>query len=643
VSCSNCAPVKPGAADAALAGGALAAWGGAAWMAQQPGAWLAFFMLALATAAFAGALYRRDRLHVGHVVLLGLGLRALVAALPPLLSDDAYRYVWDGLIQWSGLNPYLLTPSEATGVVSAPEVFSVLNSPDYYSVYPPVSQLIFFLAGGLYASGGLGAALGGLKAVAVAADLGVLALLARTVPARRTLLWAASPLVVLENTGQIHTEALCALALLGAVLAARRGRVWASGVLLAVGGWVKLIPWLLLPGPVLARQWRLVAGAVLAGLLLTLPYAAPGVPARVFESLGLYVRLFEFNAGPYMALKGLGWMLLGADTSKTLGPLLRLAFLAALVLVWRRSHRDAWPLERLGIWVFGLFFATATTVHPWYFVPLLALLPLTPHAGWAWQVLGVLSIGTYGFYAGGPYIPLVALGWSAWALLLCWGARRRPLTALMRQRARGKLRHLGADLPLPEGLRVLDLGAGEGYVGEALAYQGARVTLSDVMPAGRVALPTVHATGKLPFADGGFDVVLLVFVLHHTRDAEAVAREALRVGRQVIVVESVYATSRDRALLTHLDRLANGLRGGWMRSEPVHLRTAGAWEAMLGGVGRVRWVRRWGRWPHRQAAYLIEPLLQPKILAEEGQLAARVMPRVSLDERESGGPVERPL
>ena len=37
---------------------------------------------------------------------LALAWRAVLLAAPPLLSDDVYRYVWEGRIQGHGGNPY---------------------------------------------------------------------------------------------------------------------------------------------------------------------------------------------------------------------------------------------------------------------------------------------------------------------------------------------------------------------------------------------------------------------------------------------------------------------------------------------------------------------------------------------------------
>ena len=71
--------------------------------------------------------------------------------LPPSLSDDAYRYVWDGQVQAHGINPYQYVPQDpALEFLQDGALYDHLNSPAFYSVYPPVSQLIFGAAAHLF-------------------------------------------------------------------------------------------------------------------------------------------------------------------------------------------------------------------------------------------------------------------------------------------------------------------------------------------------------------------------------------------------------------------------------------------------------------------------------------------------------------
>ena len=88
--------------------------------------------------------------------------------------------------------------------------------------------------------------------------------------------------------------------------------------------------------------------------------------------------------------------------------------------------------------------------------------------------------------------------------------------------------------------RILDIGAGKGWLAQAMARQlYARVTMVDVAAYNQSDLPlTMCDSRALAFADDSFNYAILSFVLHHTPKPETILREALRVARQVIVIEN---------------------------------------------------------------------------------------------------------
>ncbi|MGH7278543.1 MAG: class I SAM-dependent methyltransferase, partial [Candidatus Rokuibacteriota bacterium] len=117
------------------------------------------------------------------------------------------------------------------------------------------------------------------------------------------------------------------------------------------------------------------------------------------------------------------------------------------------------------------------------------------------------------------------------------------LHAFLRRYAR---RQAATVAPFVVGRRILDLGAGEAYVAAALAPRWTCAV--DVGPFRRApGRYVVYDGGRLPFPDGAFDTTLLLLVLHHCADADAVLDEACRVTRRrVIVTESVYRNRRER-------------------------------------------------------------------------------------------------
>src|SRR5688572_26706121 len=49
---------------------------------------------------------KNRRWNLGIIIAAGLLFRATIFFAPPSLSDDIYRYLWDGRVQLSGVNPY---------------------------------------------------------------------------------------------------------------------------------------------------------------------------------------------------------------------------------------------------------------------------------------------------------------------------------------------------------------------------------------------------------------------------------------------------------------------------------------------------------------------------------------------------------
>lgn len=90
---------------------------------------------------------------------------------------------------------------------------------------------------------------------------------------------------------------------------------------------------------------------------------------------------------------------------------------------------------------------------------------------------------------------------------------------------------------------VLDIGAGNGLVAEALIAEGHRVTLLDVQ-AGAVfntELEAVVYDGQvIPYAENSYDYALLLTVLHHIKTPEVVLQEAARVADRVVIIEDIY-------------------------------------------------------------------------------------------------------
>lgn len=336
--------------------------------------------------------------------------RLVSAAGAPALSDDVYRYVWDGRVQLHGTHPYAHSPLDPELEPLRDADWEKINHPELRTIYPPLSQVAF---AGLAA---LGLGPTGFRVALGIADFGVVLLLLawlrrRDLPQERVLLYAWNPLAVLETAGSGHVEPLGVLAVVAAAgwLAGRRNAL--AGGALACAIQIKLLPLVLVPGFILRTKWRGAVALVAVLVGLTLPYAVTG-PA-VGDGLFAYAERWEFNATLYTILEvgaerlapvetlkaSIGWLEQRIDAPAGVWAwlyghvwpreLARLAA-AALALVW-----TGWVVLRLRrpvaaeiLLVFGGVLLLTPTLHPWY---LLWVLPWAAvERSWPWLVLAAM-------------------------------------------------------------------------------------------------------------------------------------------------------------------------------------------------------------------------------------------------------------
>jgi hypothetical protein len=326
------------------------------------------------------------------ILSVALLLRLLFLFSPPQLSDDLYRYLWDGWQLLHGTNPYTLAPGSVTPAPAIAPVHTLINHPQYVTIYPPAAQLLF--AGGA----ALGGTVTGLKGLLVLIDLGLCALLIAVLkqlemPAWRAVLYAWNPLAVIEIAASGHvdgaglallTTSLCLLVAEDKRPAGRSQRQWPfflSGSLLAGAGLVKLFPFILVPVLVLLvpteRRAHFVSGfsAALAALLL------PFLPSllNIMSSLDIYARNWEFAGFAFNTLRSVT----GSGNIARL--LLAATFLLTVaVIVFRLAGciaQEMSPITR-GQQTLAACYAIAMalllltpTLQPWYALCLVVFLP----------------------------------------------------------------------------------------------------------------------------------------------------------------------------------------------------------------------------------------------------------------------------
>ena len=97
---------------------------------------------------------------------------------------------------------------------------------------------------------------------------------------------------------------------------------------------------------------------------------------------------------------------------------------------------------------------------------------------------------------------------------------------------------------LPKGMRVLDVGCGNGYIAHHLtALIGTKVIGLDVSPTTSAQIEYLcYDRLRFPLPEDSFDAVLLCYVLHHAHDLRALlteVRRVLRVGGLIVIYEDI--------------------------------------------------------------------------------------------------------
>ncbi|GAA4411230.1 DUF2029 domain-containing protein [Nibrella viscosa] len=352
-----------------------------------------------------------DRLLFAAAIIFRL---TLLFAMPKL-SDDYVRFIWDGRLLAHGFNPYLYLP---TGIINTPlagqagldgNVFIYLNSPNYYTVYPPLNQAMFGLAAMLSPGNVLGNVIA-LRVFILLAELGVLWLLVRLLThvnrnPNLALLYGLNPLIILELTGNVHFEAVVIFFVLLAVWLVLKNRWVLSAGALALAVGTKLLPLLFLPLAIRYLGWRRGISYAMLTLILTgilfLPFASVALVQNIFSSINLYFQKFEFNASIYYLIREVGFWIKGYNIIEQAG--LWLSIITTLGVLWIAfSTKLPHALSTRLLLTLSFYFALATTVHPWYATTLVAASVFTNFRyPLVWSGLIWVSYATY--QGGLPY------------------------------------------------------------------------------------------------------------------------------------------------------------------------------------------------------------------------------------------------
>ncbi len=309
--------------------------------------------------------------------------RLSILFAPPYLSDDIYRYIWDGRVQAAGINPYRYIPSdEALKNLRDEEIYPKINHRDSaQTIYPPVAEVIYFLTTRVSESVTwmkttmvLFEALGIWAIIQLLASFGL--------PRQRILIYAWHPLTVWEFAGSGHLDAIIIGFLALALLARRRNAEIATGVALASATLTKFFPGVLLPTLYKRWNWRMPLVFATAIVVAYLPYLGVG-PRGALGFLFGYARERGMESGEqFFLLSAIRRIPLGFHVPTVVFVVFAIVILGGLA-VWTLRRQTQFDENYIAN---ALIIASTFTVlvaphFPWYFawlIPFLCFIPSIP-------------------------------------------------------------------------------------------------------------------------------------------------------------------------------------------------------------------------------------------------------------------------
>ncbi|WP_026913999.1 mannosyltransferase [Christiangramia portivictoriae] len=373
-------------------------------------------MLYAALSFLSYKLYQLLRHNFKYLVIIAIIFRLLFLFALPELSQDYFRFIWDGQLINAGINPYQFIPSEISEELKFPNTEVLLDgmgslSAGHYSNYPPVNQSIFAISSWLGNSSQLLTVMF-LRTFIILADLGTIFFGARLLTnlglsKDRIFLYILNPFIIIEMTGNLHFESVMVFFLVWSLYLLQQQRWLSSAIVLGLSVSVKLLPLLFLPlflnfflkNPKLsfAKLIGFYSLVILTLVFSFIPFYSEEVLANFMASVGLWFGKFEFNASIYYLVRWIGYQVKGYNIIETAGRILPLITIGAvLLLTFQRNHTSMQSLIKGMLLGVSVYLLLSTTVHPWYLaIPLL----LSVFTSWRymliWSLVVILSYSAY--------------------------------------------------------------------------------------------------------------------------------------------------------------------------------------------------------------------------------------------------------
>lgn len=345
---------------------------------------------------------------------IGVLYRVLFLFSTPALSQDFYRFIWDGHAILSGINPYQYKPEVIINTIAtfpnANYLYEKMGglSASHFSNYPPVNQLLFTIAAFLGGKSILVSTIV-LRTIIILADVGIYhygrKILVHFNKNTENIFWYfLNPLVIVELSGNLHFEGVMLFFFILGLYFLITNKWIQAAVCIAISISVKLLPLLLLPlfFKYFGFKKSILFYIVVIGLnaLFFLPFLNPTLLNNYIETIALWFTNFEFNASIYYVVREMGFYFKGYNIIQTVGKISPIiTILIVSYFAFFRNNKTIDSLLVNALLVLSMYFFMTTTVHPWYVINLVLLSVFTNYKfPLVWSFVIVLSYYAYSVF-----------------------------------------------------------------------------------------------------------------------------------------------------------------------------------------------------------------------------------------------------
>jgi hypothetical protein len=324
----------------------------------------------------------------------------------PSLSNDIYRYIWDGKLLLNGVSPYSYPPDASQLAAFRDSNWLLVENKGVISPYPPLAELlnaiVYWISPTVTA----------FKAASLLPDFASMILLPiflkkLNLDPRLALIYSWNPLFALEFGSSGHDDPLALFFLLASFYLLYSNRRVPSALALAMATLAKLFP--LMIAPLLIKRWGARATTVFVLLIIAfyLPFAVIG--GNLLSPISAYVlgNTAIFNGGVFSVLEYLFQIVSSSASANMARGVVYSILLAALAwMLWKiwRSDVDDLFLAKCSAALITVYIALSGDVQPWYlswvFLPFLTFL-----SSWAWIGFSVTVFLTYYTFTQPPIQP----------------------------------------------------------------------------------------------------------------------------------------------------------------------------------------------------------------------------------------------